>query len=68
MTTITEPSTFDNYKIRKIKNLFIKDVNRSIETVIKADDQDHVLTEVSEYVATKEIIKQINKDDLFGTI
>lgn len=50
----------------KINELFLKDVNRAIETVIKADDQEHVLTEVEEYVVTKEIVKKLNKDDLFS--
>ncbi|WP_020534907.1 BREX system P-loop protein BrxC [Lewinella cohaerens] len=43
----------------KLDTLFLKDVNRPIETVIKADDQDHVLTEVEEYVVTQEIAKKI---------
>jgi hypothetical protein len=43
----------------QLNELFLKDVNRPIETVIKADDQDHVLTEVDEYVVTKEIAKKI---------
>ncbi len=49
----------------KLNELFLKDVNRPIETVIKADDQDHVLTEVDEYVVTKEISKKIV--DFFGS-
>ena len=28
-----------------LKDFFVKDINRTIETVIKADDQDHVLDE-----------------------
>lgn len=43
----------------QLNDLFLKDVNRPIETVIKADDQEHVLTEVDEYVITKEIAKKI---------
>ncbi len=43
----------------KIKELFLKDVNRPIETVIKADDQEHIFTEVDEYVVTNEIAKKI---------
>jgi len=42
-----------------LKDFFEKDINRSIETVIKADDQEHVLDEVVEYVVTKEVSKKI---------
>ena len=42
-----------------LKDFFEKDINRSIETVIKADDQEHVLDEVVEYVVTKEVAKKI---------
>jgi len=43
----------------KIKEFFKKDINRNIETVIKADERDHVSDEVAEYVVTKEIAKKI---------
>ncbi|MFZ1703560.1 MAG: BREX system P-loop protein BrxC [Saprospiraceae bacterium] len=43
----------------KISELFLKDVKRPIETVIKADDEENVLIEVEEYVITKEIAKKI---------
>lgn len=46
-------------------SLFQKDVNRPIETVIKADDREHILTEVEEYVITKEVAKKIS--NLFAT-
>lgn len=46
-----------------VKDFFEKDINRTIETVIKADDRDHISTEVEEYVITKEIAKKIR--DLF---
>jgi len=49
----------------KLKDLFKKDVNRSIETVIKADDKDNVLQEVEEYVITNEIAKKLT--DFFET-
>jgi predicted transcriptional regulator len=42
-----------------IKDFFEKDINRNIETVIKADDRDHISDEVAEYVVTKEITKKI---------
>jgi len=35
-----------------IKNIFEKDINRNIETVIKADDREHISDEVVEYVIT----------------
>jgi len=43
----------------KLKDIFSRDINRTIETVIKADDQDHILDEVVEYVVTKEVEKKI---------
>lgn len=42
-----------------IKTIFKKDINRDIETVIKADDKDHISDEVVEYVITNEISKKI---------
>jgi hypothetical protein len=46
-----------------IKKFFEKDINRTIETVIKADDREHISDEVAEYVVTNEIAKKIR--DLF---
>ncbi len=43
----------------KLVDFFSKDINRIIETVIKADDQEHILDEVVEYVVTKEVAKKI---------
>lgn len=42
-----------------IKSFFEKDINRNIETVIKADDRAHISDEVAEYVITHEIAKKI---------
>lgn len=42
-----------------IKDFFKKDINRNIETVIKADDREHIATEIAEYVITDEISKKI---------
>ncbi|MEO1263497.1 MAG: BREX system P-loop protein BrxC [Bacteroidota bacterium] len=42
-----------------IKDIFRKDINRNIETVIKADDRDHISDEVAEYIVTNEIAKKI---------
>jgi len=47
-----------------IKKFFKKDINRNIETVIKADDDQHISDEVVEYVVTNEIAKKIR--DLFS--
>ncbi len=43
-----------------IKNIFVKDINRAIDGVIKADDNTSFITEVEEYVITKEIEKHLN--------
>lgn len=48
-----------------VKDFFLNDINRNIETVIKADDREHVSTEVEEYVITKEIARKIR--DLFSS-
>lgn len=42
-----------------LKDFFTKDINRSIETVIKADDRDHILDEVFEFIVTDEISRKI---------
>ena len=44
----------------KLNEIFLKEVDRPIETVIKADDSDHIYTEVEEYVITNEIAKKIS--------
>lgn len=43
----------------EFKNLFRKNFSRAIETVIKADDTDHVYQEVDEYVVTREVAKKL---------
>lgn len=43
----------------KLKDYFEKQIDRPIETVIKAEDQEHILTEVDEYIVTDEIAKKI---------
>lgn len=40
-------------------NLFEKDYNRIIETVIKADDTEHLKQEVDEYVVTSELTNKL---------
>ena len=42
-----------------LQEIFERDITRPIETVIKADDQDHVFQEVEEYVVTNEIALKI---------
>jgi len=41
-----------------LKDFFSNDINRTIETVIKADDQEHILDEVVEYVVTNEVAQK----------
>ena len=44
-----------------LRNLFEKPIDRHIEGVIKADDESDLLTEVSEYVVTREIAKRLDE-------
>lgn len=43
----------------KLNEIFLKDVNRSIEGVVKADDVDHLGIEVEEYVFTNDAAKSV---------
>ena len=43
----------------KLNEIFLKDVNRSIEGVVKADDVDHLGVEVEEYVFTNDAAKWV---------
>jgi len=45
----------------KLKEIFVKPVDRTIEGVIKADDLDQLKLEVEEYVVTNEISKRLEK-------
>lgn len=45
----------------KLKDIFAKPVNRKIEGVIKADDDDGLRNEVEEYVLTNEIEKRLEQ-------
>ena len=58
-TSITEPRTFWNRKRKSmlLNEIFAQDVQRPIEGVIKADDVEHLGTEVEEYVLTNEAAK-----------
>ena len=42
-----------------LNDLFLKDVTRSIEGVVKADDVDHLRTEVEEYVLTNDAARGV---------
>jgi hypothetical protein len=43
----------------KLNEIFLKDVTRSIEGVVKADDADHLAIEVEEYVFTNDAAKGV---------
>lgn len=43
-----------------LKSIFLEDINRPIEGVIKADDDAHLFQEVTEYVITKEVNRKIS--------
>jgi len=45
----------------QLRSLFQKPIDRHIEGVIKADDESDLLSEVSEYVVTKEIAKRLDE-------
>jgi hypothetical protein len=45
--------------MKSLIDIFKKDFNRSIETVIKADDREHIFQEVDEYVITKDVSKKL---------
>ncbi|MCF7790541.1 MAG: BREX system P-loop protein BrxC [Victivallales bacterium] len=44
----------------KIKGLFLKPIDRNIEGVIKASDDEHIFDEVYEYVITNEIASKLS--------
>lgn len=45
----------------KLRTLFSKPVDRPIDGVIKADDEESLLIELEEYVVTNEIEKNISR-------
>ena len=47
----------------KIKEMFVRDINREISGVIKVgqNDEKKIYQELDEYVVTKEIAKHLNK-------
>ncbi len=44
-----------------LKDILKKDINRTIDGVIKADDESRILQEVEEYVLTNEISRQVER-------
>ncbi|MBW8002946.1 MAG: BREX system P-loop protein BrxC [Planctomycetes bacterium] len=44
-----------------LKDILKKDINRTIDGVIKADDESRILQEVDEYVLTDEISRQLDR-------
>ena len=61
MTPSIAPSEFSTRKHdpMKLNEIFLKDVTRSIEGVVKADDADHLGIEVEEYVFTNDAAKGV---------
>ena len=47
-----------------IRETLLKPIDRDIDGVIKADDNRHLRTEVEEYVITREIHPDSNRDDV----
>ncbi len=48
----------------KQKQLYLKDIARTIEGVIKANDDRHLLQELGEYVLTNELLGVSNKNKM----
>ena len=49
-----------NQKIEMaIRDLFEKPIDRFIEGVIKADDREHLVNEMEEYIITRDIEKKL---------
>lgn len=46
--------------MKRLNDIFKKDYARTIETVIKADDQEHIYQEVDEYVITRDVSKKLS--------
>ena len=43
-----------------IRDLFEKPIDRPIEGVIKADDEEHLINEIEEYIVTNEVSKHLD--------
>ncbi|TXF86310.1 BREX system P-loop protein BrxC [Neolewinella aurantiaca] len=46
---------------QRLSDLFTYDINRTIEGVIKADDESHLRQEVQEFVITKEVAQKLER-------
>lgn len=46
--------------MKKLKELYAKDIEREIQGVIKVDDESYVSQELEEYVVTEELLKHFN--------
>ena len=44
-----------------LKEIFEKDIDRPIDSVIKADEEESILNELEEYVITNEIERNFNR-------
>src|SRR5574344_945145 len=47
--------------MEKLKNIYIKDINREIQGVIKVDDETFISQELEEYVVTEELLKHFRQ-------
>ena len=43
--------------MNKLKDLYVRDINREIQGVIKVDDESFIKQELEEYVVTDELLK-----------
>lgn len=65
MTTITELITLMNIKSNMLQHqLYLKDIKRPIDGVIKANDDRHLLLELEEYVLTNELLGISNRNKM----
>ena len=65
MTTITEHITLMNIKSNMLQHqLYLKDIKRPIDGVIKANDDRHLLLELEEYVLTNELLGISNRNKM----
>lgn len=65
MTTIIEHIISTNTKSdMKQKDIYLKDIYRPIEGVIKANDDRHLLQELEEYVLTNELLGASNRNKM----
>ena len=47
--------------MEKLKNIYLKDINREIQGVIKVDDENFIKQELEEYVVTDELLKHFRE-------